>query len=93
MNNDSITVIKQNGKQQAYSSDKIERSIKNSCLAVNSTIGEAEKYAELINQKLDKWLKTKNEITTEDLRIKSSNELARYHPEAAYFYANYKKTI
>lgn len=87
------TVRKTNGKAEAYSPKKIETSIKKSCLAVNSSLGEAEKYAELITQQLNRWLKTKSEVTSVDIRTRSGRELKRYHPEAAYFYENYKKTI
>lgn len=88
-----IIITKEDGRQQPYEKNKIEKSIKKSCLAVNSSLGEAEKYSELIAKEIDKWLKSKSEVTTTDLRARSSKELKRYHPEAAYFYENYKKTI
>ena len=87
------TITKSGGKQQPYNQVKLEKSLKTSCLAVESTIGEAEKYADLISQTISKWLKTKSEVTSEDLRVKSGQELKKYHPNAAYFYTNYKKTI
>ncbi|MGI6612127.1 MAG: ATP cone domain-containing protein [Candidatus Nanosyncoccaceae bacterium] len=93
MSNSELVIIKSSGEKEAYNPNKIAASIYKSCLAVNSSMGEAEKYGELIAKEIDKWLKTKTEVTTTDLRIKSSRELKKYHPEAAYFYENYKNTI
>ncbi len=86
-------IIKADGTIEEYNPHKLASSLKKSCLAVNSSLGEAEKYAELIAKELDKWLRTKSEVTTTDIRVRSSKELKKYHPEAAYFYENYKKTI
>lgn len=89
----NLIIIKASGEKEPYNSAKIEASVRKSCLAVNSSLGEAEKYGELIAKEINKWLKTKTEVTTTDLRTKSSRELKKYHPEAAYFYENYKNTI
>lgn len=87
------TIIKSDGQTQFFDPKKVSTSIKKSCLAVNSSLGEAEKYAELITKEINKWLKAKSEVTSKDIRIRSSRELKKYHPEAAFFYENYKKTI
>lgn len=86
-------IIKLNGKTQDFDAKKIENSIKKSCLAVNSSLGEADKYAKLISQQVNRWLKNKAEVTSLDLRNRSTKELQKYHPDAAEFYENYKKTI
>ena len=93
MSDSDLVIIKANGEKEAYNSDKVAASVRKSCLAVNSSMGEAEKYGELIAKETDKWMKTKTEGTTTDIRTKSSRELKKYHPEAAYFYENYKNTI
>lgn len=87
------TIRKADGSAEDFFPDKIGSSIKKSCLAVNSSLGEAEKYAELITREVNRWLRSKSEVTTTDLRVRSAKELKKYHPEAAFFYENYKKTI
>lgn len=87
------TIRKANGSAEIFVPAKINNSIKKSCLAVNSSLGEAEKYAELITREVNRWLKSKSEVTSTDLRVRTTRELKKYHPEAAFFYENYKKTI
>lgn len=86
-------VFKANGKRQPYASHKLAKSLRASCLAVGSSIDEADKYSELATAKVERWLKTKAEVTSQDLRLRAGRELARYHPDAAYFYQKYKELI
>lgn len=89
----SKTIRKTDGSAENFFPEKIGNSIKKSCLAVNSSLGEAERYAELITREVNRWLRSKSEVTSTDLRVRSGKELKKYHPEAAFFYENYKKTI
>lgn len=86
-------VLKSNGKQQPFQAAKLQKSLKASCLAVGASSGESKKFAELTTAKVNRWLKTKTEITSQDIRLRSAKELAKYHPDAANFYQHYQEII
>lgn len=93
--NDLIDVVKRSGQRPAQSFDvsKFHRSIYAACLSVRVPEGEAASIANRVSHAVTLWLQNKPVVTSNDLRRVASAHLARYHPEAAYFYHHHRYII
>lgn len=65
---------------------KLHTSILATCLAVRAYEGEAHMIAERVCTSVLRWLASKTEVTSSDIRRKTAEYLHIYHPEAAYLY-------
>ena len=72
---------------------KLHASVRAACLSVRSPEGEAETTAKNVVDGVIRWLESKAEVTSNDLRRVASNHLQKYHPEAAYLYEQHTNII
>ena len=72
---------------------KLHASVLAACLSVRSPEGEAETTAKNVVDGVIKWLESKAEVTSNDLRRVASVHLQKYHPEAAYLYEQHTNII
>lgn len=91
----SVDIIKSHGKRQTelFSYAKLHHSIQAACLGVRSHEGDAKDTADKVCEAVIQWLNIRPEVTSDDIRRIAGKHLARYHPDAAYMYANYRHTI
>lgn len=88
----AIDIVKRGGKRESESFDrkKLHASVLAACLSVRSPEGEAEMTANNVCDAVVKWLDTKPEVTSADLRRKAADVLEHHHPEAAYLYKHHR---
>lgn len=88
-------VVKRRGKRptEAFSREKLYTSIFTTCLSVQAPEGQAEATAQAVCDAVIQWLDDKPEVTSEDIRRKAGETLARYHPEAAHLYKHHHMVI
>jgi hypothetical protein len=65
-------------------------SIYASCLSARAPIGAAELTAERICLDIQPWLKTKQEVTSTDIRWHAADHLVVYNPHAAVIYKKHR---
>jgi transcriptional regulator NrdR family protein len=87
-----IDIVKSEGKRptESYDRSKLHASVLAACLSVRSPEGEAEMTAQKVCDLVEKWLATKPEVTSGDLRRKASEMLEKHHPEAAFLYKHHR---
>ncbi len=78
---------------QKFEPLKLHQSVLAACYAVRSLEGEAHLTAQHVCERVIRWINTKTEVTSNDIRRVTSAFLRVYHPEAAYVYENYKEII
>ena len=71
---------------EPFDEARLHASIVNACLAVRSHEGEANSTAKRVCQGVAEGLEGKHEVTSRDIRRVAGEQLAIYHPEAAYLY-------
>lgn len=88
-------VVKRQGKRptEAFERNKLHASILATCLSVQTPEGQAEATASSVCDAATQWLADKPEVTSEDIRRKATDALARYHPEAAHLYKHHHMII
>lgn len=86
MNDVYIAKHHANTETEKFDAVKLHKSILASCLAVRAYEGEAHMIAEKVCKSVLKWLATKTEVTSADIRRKTTEYLHIYHSEAAYLY-------
>lgn len=86
-----IDVVKRGGKRssESFNRGKLHNSIRAACLSVRSPKGMATTAADTVCELVVIWGKTKQEVTSSDIRRVASNHLERIHPEAAYVYKHH----
>ena len=94
-NKQPVTVVKRDGKRasEEFQRAKLHASISAACRSVRSPEGLAESTANSVCDAVVKWLESKPEVTSNDLRRKAGETLAAYHPEAAYLYKQHRLVI
>jgi len=60
---------------------------------VRTPDGQAEAIADAVCDSVLAWLKTRPEVTSNDIRIIATKHLKNHHPEAAYLYEQHRITI
>jgi len=70
----------------AYHPQKLGDSIHKICMKSFGYSGEAETTAIHVCVEIEKWLKDKEEVTSNDIKRKAAEALQKYNPRAAYKY-------
>jgi hypothetical protein len=88
----AIDIVKSEGRRptESYARHKLHASVLAALLSVRSPEGEAEMTAKKVCDLVEKWLATKPEVTSNDLRRKASEALETHHPEAGYLYKHHR---
>lgn len=79
-------VYKRARVSEKYQRDKLVKSINAACLSVRSPEGEAMTTAMAVESRVEKWLASKVEVTSADIRRRAAKELVAFNPDAAYIY-------
>lgn len=93
--NPNTLVVKNHGRRPSENFDraKLQHSVASACMAVRSSVGQAERVAKIVTDEVIAWLHDKPEVTSDDLRKITSQNLKRYNPDAAYLYINHLTTL
>lgn len=74
------------GDASAFDAERLHASVTAACYSVRLAEGVAHDAATHICRAVEDWLHTKSEVTSSDIRRKTSEILAIICPEAGYFY-------
>ncbi len=88
-----VSKSRQNLDSENFDPLKLHASVLSACFAVRTLEGEAHLTAQHVCERVIKWVSTKSEITSDDIRRITANFLRGYHPEAAYVYENYSEMV
>lgn len=87
-------VIKRTGERDGeYSREKLKKSILVEAAALNIPDGQAEEIAKKACNEVEKWLKTKTEVTSNDIRLIAAKSLKKLHEDLAYIYGSREHII
>lgn len=91
----NVQVVKRGGQRgnEMFSRDKLHNSIVAACLSVRSAEGSAEITAGIVCNAVEKWLRERPEVTSNDLRRVAARTLKTHNPEAAYYYTHHKHIV
>jgi hypothetical protein len=76
-----------------YSSSDIKNNILKHARSIKMAPGWAEKVADIVAEKTDKWIENKEIVTEADLRRQIIKELKILSPDLAFAYQNHDKII
>jgi transcriptional regulator NrdR family protein len=86
-------VKRRTGYSEPFDAIKLHQSIVATCLAVRVLEGEAHTTAERVVRHTIRWLATRAEVTSADVRRVAAQQLTRHNPEAGYMYEQYRLII
>lgn len=87
---DKKLIVKRAGHTESYDQRKLYASIFSACLAVRESSPTAEIIAEKVVAEVEKWLETKHEITSHDLKLHAQSCLLVFNPDASYIYEHHE---
>lgn len=88
-----MRVIKSNGKLENFKLSKLVDSLIGTFEMVQTPEGMSNDLIRQTIKDFHAWQIGKNEITSQDIRLKISSILKKIHPEASYIYKNFKSII
>lgn len=91
----TVGVVKRKGTRptEPFDHKKLHASVKAACLSVHSPEGQAHDTASSVCTSVIRWLESKAEVTSEDIRRQAARALADLHPDASYLYQQYREII
>jgi len=78
---------------EAFSKEKLQKSIVAACLSAGAPHGQAEIVARHVAESVEEWLEDRPEVTSSDLRLATAKQLKKYHADAGYLYEQHRMTI
>ncbi len=78
---------------EPFDPKRLYDSIEAACLSVNLAGGLAEDTAEHVTRAVELWLRTRPEVTSEDIRRIATQSLTIVSPEAAYLYKHHHNML
>ena len=90
-----IHVVKNGARRhpEFFDSEKLHKSITAACIGSGSPAGYAESIARKVTDEVNGWLRTRPEVTSNDLRRTAAKHLRTYHPDASYLYEHHRSTL
>lgn len=91
-----VQIVKNRGRRrqtEPYDPAKLHRSITSACLTSGAPTGYAESIARKVVNEVEKWLESRPEVTSNDLRRVAAQKLKPYHPDASYLYEQNRSTL
>lgn len=83
-------VVKRGGHTEAYDERKLYASVYSACLSVREHPGSAELFAQEVVENFGKWLESRHEVTSNDIRRKASEHLKVINPDAGHIYLHHR---
>lgn len=91
-----ITHVVKNSRHrhaEVFDREKLHKSLVAACLSTGAPAGHADSMASRVTDEVIKWLESRPEVTTNDIRRVASNSLRTYHPDASYLYEHHRSTL
>ena len=88
-----MRVTKSNGKLENFKLSKLVDSLIGTFEMAQTPEGMSNDLIRQTIKDFHAWQIGKNEITSQDIRLKISSILKKIHPEASYIYKNFKSII
>lgn len=73
---------------EEYSRDRHRAAVARTARANGTHPGDAENFAHNVVDKVESWLRDKEEITASELRAVTANVMAEYDEDTAYLYGS-----
>ncbi len=91
----TIDIVKRREQRpsEGFKREKLHASVSAACLCVRTPEGQADLTASTVCEAVIAWLKTKPEVTSDDLRRKAAGAIMVLHPEAAYLYQHHRRVL
>jgi transcriptional regulator NrdR family protein len=91
----AVDIVKNSKRNdfESFNRSKLHKSIIATCLSAQTPEGQAKKIADLVCDEVEKWLESRQEVTSTDIRVVASRHLRAYHPDAAYLYEQHRIMI
>lgn len=83
-------IVKRRGHTEPYDARKLYASIYASVLAVRYPARAAETLAEEVTEKVEQWLDTKHEVTTNDIRRVAGEKLLALNKDAGLQFIHHR---
>lgn len=83
-------IVKRNNTVEAFDERKIYASVYAACLSVHEPAQTAELIAEKVSSEVTKWISSRSEVTSNDIRKKATEFLNEINPHASYLYAHHR---
>lgn len=83
-------IVKRAGHTEPYDVRKLYASIYAACLSVREHPGSAELIAGAVTEDFEKWLSSKHEVTSNDIRQVAGNYLKVINPDAGHIYFHHR---
>lgn len=92
MSGKAIDIVKRGGRRptESFEHKKLHASILAACLSAGTPQGQAQAITDTITKSVLKWLETRPEVTSHDLRRTAVKHLNTHHPDAAYLYEHHR---
>ena len=90
------THVVKNGRHrhgEPFDRDKLHKSLVAACLSSGAPTGHADSMANRVTEDVIRWLESRPEVTTNDLRRIAAKHLRTYHPDASYLYEHHRSTL
>ncbi len=79
-------IVKRAGHSENYDERKLYASIYAACLSVREHPGSAELVAQEVVEQFARWLESKHEISSNDIRRVAGSYLKQLNPDAGHMY-------
>lgn len=78
---------------EAFSREKLHKSIAAACISSGTPTGQAESIARKVTDEVLVWLEKRPEVTSADIRRVAASRLKTHHPDASYLYENHRSIL
>jgi transcriptional regulator NrdR family protein len=83
-------IVKRAGHTELYDNRKLYASIYAAALAVREPAGSAELIAKEVVDRVEEWLGSKHEVTSNDIRVQAAKHLKAINEHAAFQYKHHR---
>jgi len=83
-----LHILKNNGSIVSYQLQKVTRSVLLSCYSAELDAYQSKIVIKNVISSLHKWLEGKEEVTTDDIRLRIAETLHSVQPQVAVLYEN-----
>ncbi|MBI2040084.1 hypothetical protein HYT18_03350 [Candidatus Microgenomates bacterium] len=83
-------IVKRKGHKQEFDERKVYASIFAACLSSHIPHEEAESIASLVSREIKKWIADKEEVNSDEIFKKVSEELMVLNKDAAFMYTTHR---
>lgn len=83
-------VVKRAGHTEPYDDKKIYATVFSVCQSLREPAASAELIADKVAADVSAWIKTKHEVTANDIRNQAAKHLQNYNPDAAYLLKHHR---